>query len=240
MQQENNIPSNMGVSEVQPTTSASDNGVAFSDKPKKNKGMMLGMILLAIFAVGGIGFGVWAMLDGNARVDNLDKQISSLKTQNSELMEKLDETPVESEDVTLDIDTEVSVDTANYIYVGEWGLKVKVPDTLEVVTYTYDYGDSYTMLGVSGATKDGQSIPDFAKIGNCMLGAVDRFSKTNVEMGVVPDYYGDPFMSDDEYSYYYSEPQAVCTEDQNSQQWEVSTVDIIKNMLSNSDNYSNI
>ncbi len=49
---------------------------------KGGNGMLLGLILCLILAVGGIGFGIWAMMDGNS-------QINSLKQSNSELQAKL-------------------------------------------------------------------------------------------------------------------------------------------------------
>ena len=67
------------------------NDISFTDKPKKNNGMIYGMILLAILAIGGIGFGVWAMMDGNAQKDALNSQISALKAQNNELSNKVTE-----------------------------------------------------------------------------------------------------------------------------------------------------
>lgn len=63
--------------------------VAIQNKPKKNSSMILVMILLMILAIGGVGFGVWAMLDGNAQRDRLNAQISDLTTQNNELQNKL-------------------------------------------------------------------------------------------------------------------------------------------------------
>ena len=59
------------------------------DKKQTNKGMILGMVLLAILAIGGIGFGVWTMMDGNQQKEQLNTQINTLKTQNSELLEKI-------------------------------------------------------------------------------------------------------------------------------------------------------
>ena len=59
-------------------------GVAFEDKPKKSHGMLYGMILLAILAAGGIGFGVWAMMDGNSQVAKKDEQIADLRGQLAE------------------------------------------------------------------------------------------------------------------------------------------------------------
>lgn len=58
---------------------------------KGGKGMMIGMALLAILAIGGISFGIFTMMDGNAQKDSLNKQISELKSQNSVLSDKIAE-----------------------------------------------------------------------------------------------------------------------------------------------------
>ena len=80
------------------------NDVVFQDKTKKSHGMLYGMILLAILAAGGIGFGVWAMMDGNSRVAKKDEQIASL---NSQLAEKSQEqTEVESDTTIIDEEKE--------------------------------------------------------------------------------------------------------------------------------------
>lgn len=70
------------------------NDVDFQDKPKKSHGMLYGMILLAILAAGGIGFGVWAMLDGNSQVAKKNEQISDLRSQLVEKNEVVDDTTV--------------------------------------------------------------------------------------------------------------------------------------------------
>lgn len=88
MQPVQNIQS---VQESKPATSAQDGkDIVFQDKPKKKTGPVLGMMLLVILALGGVGFGVWEMMDGNTQKDALNQQISALKKQNSELQEKID------------------------------------------------------------------------------------------------------------------------------------------------------
>ena len=108
------------------------NDVVFQNKPKKSHGMLYGMILLAILAAGGIGFGVWAMMDGNSRVVKKDEQIADLRSQ---LVEK-NQTVVEDNTTVVDVETgdnaEASIDTSDYIYVGEWGLKIKKPSSVIV------------------------------------------------------------------------------------------------------------
>ena len=103
------------------------NDVVFQDRPKKSHGMLYSMILLAILAAGGIGFGVWAMLDGNSRAQKKDEQISQLQSQ---LAEK-------SEVVVDDDATVVDVETGD----GENGFKnpiIKSNDSAEIYRLYFD------------------------------------------------------------------------------------------------------
>ncbi len=59
------------------------------EKKKGGSGMLIGLILCLLLAAGGIGFGVWMMMDGNTQKDAMNQQISALKKQNSELQEKI-------------------------------------------------------------------------------------------------------------------------------------------------------
>ena len=87
------------------------NDVVFQDKPKKSHGMLYGMILLAILAAGGIGFGVWAMMDGNSRAQKKDEQISQLQSQLSDLSNQIAEANNETKDEADDVvDTDGGID----------------------------------------------------------------------------------------------------------------------------------
>ena len=87
------------------------NDVVFQDKPKKSHGMLYGMILLAILAAGGIGFGVWAMLDENSRAQKKDEQISQLQSQLSDLSNQIAEANNETKDEADDVvDTDGGID----------------------------------------------------------------------------------------------------------------------------------
>ena len=214
---------------------------------KKGKGMVLGMIFLVILAVGGIGFGMWAMMDGNSQKEQLNSQISTLKQQNSELQEKLSNATT----ITTDTDTDNStVNTADYIYVGEWGLKIKIPEGLNKVSYEFKQlgGESQvegTTIAVSGVA--GDDLLDFANFNknNSTLGAVMRIPKdtySNPEYGFSDEmkecgYAGLVFSSGD-YNYCYSHPQSVYSTDENEQAAELESTKLIEQMLSNKDNYS--
>lgn len=56
---------------------------------KSGKGMLYGMIVFMILAIGGIGFGAWAMMDGNTQKANLERQISDLREQNNMLQDQI-------------------------------------------------------------------------------------------------------------------------------------------------------
>ena len=87
---------------------------------KSGKGVLLGMVLLGILAVGGIAFGVWEMMDGNKRVEDLNGQISTLRTQNSELNTRIAEL---EEEIAESNNTD-----DGYLYMDGIGLKIKQSD----------------------------------------------------------------------------------------------------------------
>ncbi|MBQ2695477.1 hypothetical protein IJG04_02455 [Candidatus Saccharibacteria bacterium] len=207
-------------------------------KPK-SYAMLLGMILLAVVAVGGIVFGAVTMAQKGSEAEQYQKQIAMLRETINEQAEDTESITVATpEGEEVEVGGGSIQNASDYVYASGWDLKVAIPEEMEAVSYAFDWKMGYTVLKVAGTTKDGQSLPDFASIDNCVLGAVDRYSKTNVEAGLVPSWYPEPFMSDGEYNYYYNGPQAVCTE--GDAQLEVKTVEVIKNMLSNPDNYSTI
>ncbi|MDO4747108.1 MAG: hypothetical protein Q4A70_02080 [Candidatus Saccharibacteria bacterium] len=88
---------------------------AFPQEPvaekKTGNGMLIGMILCALIALGGVGFGVWAMMDGNTQKEQLNSQISALKSQVNELQEKISTGPGDgTEKIDTDTDTSNSWD----------------------------------------------------------------------------------------------------------------------------------
>ena len=111
------------------TTSGQDNMTTggVNEGKKGGKGMLYGMILCAILAIGGIGFGVWAMMDGNSQVAKKDEQISELREQLAEKSETVEENTTVEDVETGDDNAGTNVKTADYIYVGEWGVKIKKP-----------------------------------------------------------------------------------------------------------------
>lgn len=117
------------------------------NKKKSGKGMLYGLILCLILAVGGIGFGVWAMMDGNSQIAKKDESIKDLKQQNSKLLEQLS-------------DAEAIDDQNTY-------KNPVIKSDGEVVPYSIGFQSSY-ILGQSGTRRVGISIKD-GKIEKCSL-----------------------------------------------------------------------
>ena len=62
----------------------------------------------------GIAFGLIMMMQKNNSESSLNKQISTLKSQVTQLQNQVEAVP-----------ETVDVDTTEYVYVGEWGIKIK-------------------------------------------------------------------------------------------------------------------
>ena len=119
------------------------------NKPKKSRSAMIGMIVFALIAACGIGFGVWAMLDGNSRVQKKDEQIKELQGQS---IEKKDETVVEN-DATVVMD---EVDNGD----GYRNPVIKSDNTDLIYRVgfesSYYYDDNYQNYVMSINLKDGE------------------------------------------------------------------------------------
>ena len=183
---------------------------------KSSKGMLLGLIFCLILAAGGIGFGVWTMMDSSAQKTNYEKQISDLNSRINTLQEQA--AKGDDEDKGDDAD---DVDPADYIYVGEWGLKIKKVDGLKI--------DKYSFVNI-------EDNNDFSRVevyaggeGDYPLGDVVRVDKEKEAVGLF-----NIVFSDDNYDYYTSGPNGDVPSDL------VQELELVKKMISNSENYSEI
>jgi len=131
----------------------------------------------------------------------------------------------------------------NYIYIGEWGIKIRIPTKLSQVSYVFEsvYLGSDTaesepkmqqtvcVYGVPN-TFTGTYTPDFANPDqNTRLGCLTRhdteIKTASTSVGKIGDYY-----------YYYIHPQFVASTNLEEQKLEIEAVDLIKQMLTNKNN----
>ena len=169
---------------VQPTAqpAPAEAGPVFKDEPKKKShATLLGMILLAILAISGIGFGVWAYLDGNARVAKLNETITGLNGTIAEMQ------TVNEEETTVDENgVATTTEIGDYIYVGEWGIKIKKPenwrDTIESYSYSNDYPHAVDSFFIKQLSEADFASVAISYVGTCE-GKVMEESEVCMEIG---------------------------------------------------------
>ena len=209
-------------------------------------------IILAILAIAGIGFGIYGMMRKPAETpveDNtaeLETELSNVKQkyvvlQNyvKELEASGTEVPEEAKSATEVEPTEPAVDTSKYIYIGEWGIKIKLPEELALVTYSYDYHGGGTVekagydssVCISGSEDHGLYAFSSVREAGSGLVCVRRLSeKKQSPEGEIEVY------SDDSGWYYMSTPHAYYTEpDTMARGYEVNIAKLFNEHFSDSE-----
>ncbi|MBR2709552.1 hypothetical protein IKE72_00530 [Candidatus Saccharibacteria bacterium] len=218
-----------------------------TDKTKKNnRGLIVGMSICAILAIGGIGFGTYGMIqstqkdnqisDLKVQVEDSRDKIASLETTKSEAISKCETTTV------TDSPTLVTEELEHYIYIAQWNVKIALPSSLSSPSYRYSTMPGHTTLDIAGVDCSAQGqcqyAPEFADLfkTNFSLGAISRFRREDPQAAAS----GEKVISIGDYDYYYVHPQAVYSTDPSEVTWETNSVKLIKETLTNPDNYSSI
>lgn len=211
------------------------------EKEKMSKKQIIGMSILSIVAVAGVIFGVYGMNSQNQEIEKLKVQVAEATTgQKTEL--ETDKITITSPDgTTTEItDSAAIANSEDYVYVGEWGIKIKIPENLSEVSYIYNNGH-FGSLCLTGAKYDGQQYgPEFLNIFNNYLGCITRVA--NYQNTIDDREYNSDYAvyKDGDYYWVYQGPQAFFSENESEQQWEYESSQLIKEMLENSNNYSKI
>lgn len=142
--------------------------------------------------------------------------------------------------------------SSDYIYIGQWGIKIKIPENLKNLRYSYrgegsdrfEYSDGTikifdheSQVSVSGTAGIGDgTVPDFASHSESGLGTVSRYKKEtyDCEDASCPTH----VTTIGDYEYYYNHPQTVISQSQSDTEWEKASVELIQTMLTNLDNYT--
>jgi len=99
------------------------------NKQKSGNGLKIATAIACIVAVCGIGFGVYGMVQSSQK----DSQISGLKAQ---ILEKT----IDNDGITETEDDSVSQREQDYLYLDEFGIKIRIPDNTQVTSYDYLFG----------------------------------------------------------------------------------------------------
>ena len=217
------------------------------DKQKSGNGLKIITAAACVVAVCGIGFGVYGTMQSLQK----DNQISDLKVQVEGTNGKITTLETEKNETTGNDDTTIITDDSpqllahelyRYIYVAQWDIKIALPTSLGGFSYRYSMMPGYTSLEVVGTdcSEQGrcQYAPEFANFSqtNFSLGTINRLYK-NTEPHVGS---GQKVFTIGDYDYYYVHPQAVYSISSNEVTWEANSVNLIKEVLTNPNNYSAI
>ncbi len=128
------------------------------NRQNSGNGLKIATAIACVVAVCGIGFGVYGMMQSFQK----DNQISGLKVQVEDSNGKITTLETEKIETNDEKGTTVTIadsaikneNTEDYIYVGEWGIKIRIPDSLVgKIGYIFsgndylditDYAPSYT------------------------------------------------------------------------------------------------
>ena len=103
------------------------------NKQKNGNGLKIATVIACVVAVCGIGFSIYGIMQSF----NKDDQISDLKNQIDSLKSKISSLEINNNDENANNDAGdggstvvVNSNSKDYIYIGEWGIRIKIPENL--------------------------------------------------------------------------------------------------------------
>ncbi|MBQ3294684.1 hypothetical protein IJG98_03120 [Candidatus Saccharibacteria bacterium] len=200
--------------------------------PKQKNGSKIAIIILAILALAGLAFGIYGFFFKKSEEKPTQSTTNTSKTE-SELSEEVQTVPA----------TE-TIATKDYIYIGEWGLKFKIPDGLHQISYeirnTSELGglwqvstgsSSLLLTGYKNA-QDSITYRDAVEnSGACASAWIVRLPKGSVADTDIISF------SIGEYDFVFGGWQAPCSD---TMPTDAQTGPILRNALTDSSNYSAI
>ena len=199
---------------------------------QKAKTYMLLSIVFGAFAFVGIILGIWSLVANITTSNKLASADTALNNANAIIAKVESDTGVK---ITSPDNVPAYSPVIGNIYISEWGIKFKIPEDLENVSYILDqkYRPQICFTGNKIGIK---YFPAFADIdqNRAGLGCVTRVATsegdTDKDTGIS---FGQKIYTYGEYNYFYSAPAAHFSQDPAEQGLEDTAVQIIKNMISN-------
>ncbi len=157
-----------------------------NSEQKCNKWWKIATAIASTIAICGIGFGIYGIMQSTQK----DNQISNLKAQVEETSNKT-AAPKTETGATADNDVVISTTENNsakdYIYISEWGIKIKVPKADRFREFSYAFTSNALYLWGAKTTESPQATTAFGTLGdwdgrivnNAFLGKVSRMSAPN-------------------------------------------------------------
>ena len=200
------------------------------DPAKTAKNLTIVSIILGIVAVIGVILGIFGLIDSMATHDDLVAAEAQLATNNAVIskIETQTNTKITSPDSVPDY-----APITGYIYIPEWGIKIKIPDNLHQVSYIVDqkYRPQICFNGLESSVTN--VFPAFADVDR-NPGGMGCLTRVDINEGrSTSDGYsfGELVFTDNGYNYFYDDPDHLYSSDAAEQGLEQNAIQIIKNML---------
>lgn len=216
---------------------------------KPGNGSKIAIVILAILATAGIGFGIYGFFfkkseekpaQNAADTAELESELTNLKDKYSVLQNYVKELEASGTEISEEIKEATSINTREYIYIASWGQKIKIPSELIYIEYKFTgYSDMECLHVNAGRVEDKNLAATGGPLANIdvqALGYVCRGGSHRSHAGE-DRWVGDPAQATftiGDYSYWYEGPNGSNSEA------EEAVATLIKSMLSNPSNYSAI
>lgn len=187
-------------------------------------------IVMGVFAIIGIALGIWGIIDATNTNNILAKAQEDLNNKNAIISQIEYET---GKTITSVDELPSYAAITDYIYLTEWGIKIKIPATLQNISYTLD--ENYRQhVCFTGYESNVTVFPAFAdiKLNPEGLGCLYRIKITEGNQDENGVSFGEPVYTYGDYRYFYNHDDGrVFSETDAEKGLEATAVQLIKTML---------
>lgn len=225
------IPHSQPVQPPQPTHPSPEEleKQALIQSTKRSK---ISSIIFGVLAFIFLGLSIWGLIFGIQISKELTQAKSLANSQAAIISAVEDSTGVT---ITTPDDVPTYQNPHGYIYLDDWKIKLKVPEDLVSVSYIYD--QKYRPRICFNAVKKGvEHFPAFADVAQNPggMGCLLRVEVSEGDTDQDGNNFGLRVFTDNKgYNYFYIAPTKTYAQDSAEQSLENSTIQTIKNMLSN-------
>lgn len=188
-------------------------------------------IILGVGAVIFLFLGIWGLVDAistrsalaqaRTQVNEYLSIVSELEKQTNSVIKTVDDLPVYQP-------------ASDYVYLTEWDVKLKIPDTLTSVSYILNQNAGYhSYVCFTGIQEGVQYYPGFADINQNRngVGCLYRIGVTDGEKDSNGNSYGQRIVTIGDNNYFYREPSGLFSGSEAEKGLETTARDLVKQMI---------
>lgn len=186
--------------------------------------------IASVFAVIFLILGIWGLIFGLTKNDELAKAEADLANKNA-IVAALE--AATGQTVATPADVPVYQTTHGYVYVDGWNVKFKVPDQLGNVSYILNQKNYHPSICFNALKTGVNTFPAFADVAQNpgRMGCIMRAPVSDGDAASDGTSYGQRVFTDQDFNYFYTGAPAVYSTDAAEQALEQESVQLLKVML---------